>query len=135
MKTVRSIILTLLILGVAFFLIFKHQQAANSPVLTAIADDKAHGKPVWLLIHSTDELSIHTRAIFSDLQGEYARSIDFISVDFNDPAQKIVLKKYRVTGVPTSIFFDSHGKPVDKKIGQKPDDEYRDTLAQLLEVS
>ena len=135
MKTARSIIFTILIIGVAVFLISRHQQAANSPILKALAEDKAQAKPVWLFVHSTDPASVRVEGLFRDLQPEYARRIDFLMVDFDDPSQKLILRKFAVTSAPTSIYFDSSGKPVEKKVGQKPDDEYRDTLAQLLEIS
>ena len=136
MKAARTIIFTLLILGVAALLITKHQAAGNSPAMKAIADAEAQGKPAWLFIHSAnDPLSMQVERIFNDLQPEYAKRIVFVGVDFNDPAEKGLLKKYGVTSVPTSIYFDSSGRPVEKKIGEKPADEYRDTLVQLLEIS
>lgn len=104
--------------------------------MKAIADAEAQGKPAWLFIHSAnDPLSMQTEVVYNGLQPEFADKIVFINVDFNDPAEKGLIRKYKVTAVPTSIFFDGHGKPVDKKVGQKPPDEYRDTLAQLLEIS
>ena len=135
MKTVRTIIFTVLILGVALVLILKHQNAGNSVAAQAIADAKAQGKPAWLFIHSTDPLSVQTEAVFNSLLPEYASKIVFINVDSNNPAEKGLLKKYGVKSLPTSIYFDSDGKPVEKKIGEKPADEYKDTLAQLLEIS
>jgi hypothetical protein len=33
------------------------------------------------------------------------------------------------------LSADERSKVVEKKVGQKPDDEYRDTLAQLLDIS
>jgi len=136
MKAARTIIFTLLILGVAAILIVKHQGAGNSAAMKAIADAKAQGKPAWLFIHSAnDPLSMQVERIFNDLQPEYARRIVFINVDSGNPAEKGLLKKYGVTSFPTSIYFDSSGKAVEKKIGEKPADEYKDTLAQLLEIS
>jgi thiol-disulfide isomerase/thioredoxin len=135
MKAARTIIFTLLVLGVAAFLILRHQGAGNSAAMKAIADAKAQGKPVWLFIHSADPLSVRTEAVFNSLLPEYASKIVFINVDSNNPAEKGLLKKYGVASFPTSIYFDSSGKPVEKKIGEKPADEYKDTLAQLLEIS
>ena len=137
MKTARTIIFTLLILGVAAILIIKHQGASGKSVAAqAIADAENQGKPAWLFIHTaTDPTCIQVEAIFTGLQQEFAGKIVFINVDFHNPAEKGLLKKYDVKAVPTSVFFDGDGNLVDKKIGPKPPDEYKDTLLQLLEIS
>ena len=135
MKTARTIIFTLLVLGVAAFLILKHQ-GGNSVAAQSIADAKTQGKPAWLFIHSTgDPTCTEVEQVFNTEQTEFAGKIVFVNVDFNNPAEKGLIRKYGVRAVPTSIFFDAGGKPVDKKVGRKPLDEYKDTLVQLLEIS
>lgn len=136
MKIARTMIFTLLILGVAAILIIKHQGAPDSsPAAKAIADAKEKGSPAWLFVCGNDPVSSQTSRVFQDLTTEFSGKIVFIQIDFDSPAHKGLLKKYGINTTPTSIFFDSHGKAVEKKIGEKPADEYRDTLAQLLEVS
>ena len=137
MKTVRTIIFTVLILGVALVLILKHQgSVGNSLAAQAIAEAGNQGKPAWLFIHtSTDPTCIQVETIFNTLQTEFAGKIVFINVDLSNRAEKGLIKKYDVKAVPTSVFFDGDGNLVDKKIGPKPPDEYKDTLLQLLEIS
>lgn len=135
MKAARTIVFTLLVLGVAAFLILRHQGGTNSLAAKAIADAEKQGKPAWLFVCGNDPVSSQTSRVFQDLTTEFSGKIVFIKIDFDSPVHKGLLKKYGINTTPTSIFFDSHGKAVDKKIGQKPPDEYRDTLAQLLEIS
>lgn len=136
MKVARTIIFTLLILGVAAVLIVKHQGAGNSVATQAIADAEQQGKPAWLFIHtSNDPTCMAVETIFNGLQTEFTGKIVFIDVNFDDPAEQGIIKKYDVRLLPTSVFFDGDGNLVDKKVGPKPADEYKDTLVQLLEIS
>ena len=137
MKIARTIILTLLILGVAVVLILRHQGASGESVAAqAIAGAEKQVKPAWLFVHTADDPTcMAVETLFNNLQTEFAGKIVFINVDFSNPAERGLIKKYKVTAVPTSIFFDGNGKAVDRKVGPKRPDEYRDTLAQLLEIS
>lgn len=138
MRLFRTIVYTLLILGIATVLMVKHVRRTHaptgtSPAASAIADACAHHLPVWLLIHST---SCHEcqemRRVCHQLGPEFKGKVCFVEVEYDDRSEQDLIRGYNVRLVPTSVFLKSDGALFEKKIGAMTADQARAVLKRLM---
>ena len=55
--------------------------------------------------------------IMETAKAQYEDRIDFQYIDIDDPANKILVEKFAVTNLPTTIYLDKDGEEVGEMIG------------------
>lgn len=89
------------------------------------------------VIHFTQAFcrDCHTvKPYIESLQQQYKGKITFTIVDIKneDPQTKELIKKYRILGVPTTVFLNKAGEKQKVLGGIYPEDRYKEESAALL---
>jgi thioredoxin 1 len=140
MRIFRTVVYTILILGITTVLVVKHNRrmhlmpaGGKSPATIALAEAQDHRTPAWLLIHS-DACSEcqEMRKVCRRLEPEFEGKVRFVEVEFDDRAEQDLMRGYNVRLVPTSVFIRPDGQLFEKKIGAMTADQTKAILNRLL---
>jgi len=90
------------------------------------------GRPVWVLAHSDwcaqcQEMS----KIASKVVPAFSGKVAFVDLKVDDPAQQELVRNFKVSVIPTSIFVDAAGKEIDRVLGVIPEADLREKLQAL----
>ena len=95
-----------------------------------------NGKPT--VLYFTSEYCrdcIQVKPIIEKLQLTYKDKVDFIIADIRaqDPLSKAAIKKYRVLGVPITVFVKKDGTKYKSLAGYYPEDSFTKQIDVMLE--
>ena len=140
MRIFRTVVYTVLILGITTVLVVKHNRrmhllpaGGKSPAIIALAEAQEDRMPVWLLFHSSIcQVCAEMDKVYRKLEPEFQGKVKFIEVDYDAPAEQELIRGLNVRLVPTSVFFKSDGRVFEKKIGAMTADQAKAILNRLL---
>jgi thioredoxin-related protein len=72
------------------------------------------------------------KPIVSEVKAEYEDRVEFRIIDVDQPETEQESKKFKLTAIPTFIFFDKSGKQVDQVVGTLTKAEFRTKIEKLL---
>lgn len=99
----------------------------------ALTDAKAASLPVLLNFHSTKCIPcIEIEKVIKEVEPEYAGRVAFIIVDVYDPTEQNLCNQYGIQTIPTTVFLDGTGNPVEGYSGVIEADSMRDILDKLI---
>jgi len=131
------IVLAIAIVAVGVVLITKERQEVPAK-LSPSAEDNAldqvlgQGKPVLADFGRGTCIPCKKMApILEELAREYRGKAHILVLDLSEPVNKQLARRYRVTAIPTQVFFDSRGNLVDVHVGFMPKEEIVRKLEEL----
>ncbi len=99
----------------------------------ALADAKAVSLPVLLNFHSTKcTPCIEIEKVIKEVEPEYAGQVAFVIVDVYDATEQNLCNQYGIQTIPTTVFLDASGQPVDVYSGVIDADSMRGILDGLI---
>lgn len=132
-----AIVLAIAIVAIGVVFVIKERQEPPAELDPSAGDNAldrvlGQGKPVIADFGRDTCIPCKKMApILEELAREYRGKAHILVLDLSEPVNQKLARRYRVTAIPTQVFFDSQGNQVDVHIGFMPKKEIVRKLEEL----
>lgn len=93
-----------------------------------------NGEAIWLVLGTRScHACIKLRGVFNELENDYQGKIAFIEIDLDDPDNRDLARRYKVTYVPKSVIYDKNGDISFMEVGYFDKDFMTNELNKVIE--